>query len=91
MAFDPINYLALYDIAVYEIIGGVALAITIGLIIIGFFSAKYAVPFQVDIIMLLLFLAIMAAISGNVGMWIIIISIIAGLTWILFSRIIRRG
>jgi len=91
MAFNPENYFDIWNILVYEVIGGIDLAIALGLILIAYFSARYMIPFQVGIAMMILYLVIIVAITGNLTFWTIVVLIIGLLFYWIISRVMRRG
>jgi len=85
------NYLDLYSIVAYEVIGSPALFVALGLILIAFFSAKCAIPFQVGFLLMFLFTAIVAAITGFYSAWVLVVFVIGLLFYWVLSRILRRG
>ena len=91
MVFDSNNYLDIWNILAYEIIGGVGLTAIIGLCIIAFFSAKNQIPFQTAIVLMVLFVAIIAVIADDIGLWCIVVSIVGFLFYWVISRIFRRS
>lgn len=91
MAFDPSNYLDLWNIVVYEVVGGLQLFTFLSIIVIGFLSAKLQIPFQVGLILIILFLAIIVAISGNIGLWAVVVLLTGSLAYYLMARALRRG
>lgn len=91
MAFNPDNYLDIYHIVTYEIVGAVWLVIALGVILIAYFSAKYAIPFQAGIIFIVLWVAIISIISWNLGLWALIVAAVGGLFYWVFSGMFRRN
>lgn len=91
MAFNPENYLDIWNILVYEIIGSVELTIIIGFILIAFFSVKYMIPYQVGIMMMILYFIIIAAITKDMGYWTLVILFVGLILYGILSRKLRRG
>jgi hypothetical protein len=91
MVFNPDNYLDIYHIVTYEIVGAVWLVIALGVILIAYFSAKYAIPFQAGGLFILLWVAIISILSGNLGLWALIVAAVGGLFYWVFSGMFRRN
>jgi hypothetical protein len=91
MPFNPDNYLDIYHILTYEVVGAVWLVVALGIILIAYFSAKYAIPFQAGIIFIILWVAIISVVSGNIGLWALIVAAIGALFYWVFSRMFRRS
>jgi len=75
---NPNDYFNLYDIFVNELIGDIWIAILICLIIIYLVSAKYNFPFQLSVLIGLLFLSIMYAITYLQIIWVVVLLIAGG-------------
>lgn len=91
MVFDPNNYLDIYHIVTYEIIGDVWLMFALGIILIGYISARNAIPFQAVLAFMLLWAAIVSIISGYFSLWTLFICAVGVLYYWIISRFLRRG
>jgi hypothetical protein len=91
MDITSANYLNLWDILVYEVVGSLWLFIMLGLVIIAFLCAKYAVPFQVLFLLLFIYSGIVVAISGLYAVWVLVVLGVGLLFYWVLSRIMRRG
>jgi hypothetical protein len=91
MVFDPTNYLDIWNIFAFEIVGGVNLVIILGLIAIAFFSAKNAVPFQTGIAFLILWVAVISILTSNIGLWTLVVLAVGLLFYWIMARMFRRN
>ena len=91
MVFNYNNYLDIWNIIVYEIVGSLWVTIIIGLVLIAYFTAKYAIPYQTSIALTILYLAVIVGLSGQWGIWVMIgLFVGAWLFWII-GKAIRRS
>ncbi len=81
------NYFDLFDIFVNELIGDIWLAIIIGIIVMFFLSIKFKLPYQVSVLLCLLWLMIVFAATFLDIIWVFIILTIA----FLFYYRIKQG
>lgn len=91
MVFDPNNYFDIWNILAYEIIGGVTLTMIVGLVLIAFFSAKYQIPFQTGIALMVLYMAIISVLTYNIGLWSLVVLVVGGLFYWVLARMWRRN
>ena len=91
MAFDINNYLDVWNIFAFEIVGGVQLVMILGLIAIAFFSAKNAIPYQTSVTFLILWVAIIGILTSNVSLWTLAVLVVGLLFYWVMSRMFRRG
>lgn len=91
MTFNPNNYFDIWNIFTYEIVGDVNLVMALGLILLAYYSAKYAIPFQTGIALMILWIAVFALLTANIGLYTLVVFVVAVLFYWVISRIIRRN
>ena len=86
------NIFDLQDIIFNELVGDVMLTVILGLIVVLLLSIKSKVPYQVSVLLGLLWL--MMAFAGNMSLmiiWVFIVLFIGTLYYYGIAKIIRRG
>ena len=91
MVFDLNNYLDVWNIFAYEIVGGVTLTMILGLIMISFFGAKYAMPFQSVIAFLIMWVAIFSILTSSISYWTLVVLAVGFLFYWVIARMFRRN
>ena len=91
MVFDYTNYLDIWNILVYEIIGDTTLAMILGIITISYLSAKFTIPFQVVIPIMVVFLFIFSVLTSNLSISTLLILASGTFFYWVLSRVFRRG
>jgi len=92
MAFDPsTNYLDIWNILVYELIGDPTLVFFIGLLVIAFFAVKLQAPMQITILMCLAWMLVFASNIGDRAIWALAVLVVGGLSYYLISKMWKRG
>lgn len=91
MVFDVNNYLDIWNIFAFEIVGGVTLVMILGLIAVAFFSAKYQIPYQTAIVSLILWVAIVSILTSNIGLLTLAVLVVGSFFYWVMSRMFRRN
>lgn len=93
MSFDPLNWLDIWNIFEFEVVGGFYLAVTIGAIFVAYFCAKYDCPFQLTIIILCFYALIISAIKvgSNLLIYAFVVLAIGAITYYLLTKVFKRG
>jgi len=90
MVFNPSNYFDLYDIFVNQIFGNLNLFIIVLLVVIWFLIAKFNLPFEVGVLLSIIFLSIIVIQTFNILIWVFIVLIIGLIFFIPISKVFER-
>ena len=63
----------------------------LGLIVIIYLSARFMIPQQAALILLVLYFAIIVAITGNLGLWTLVVFIVGSFAYFMMSSAMRRA
>lgn len=88
---NPTNYLDFWDVIVNEVIGDQFLLIVIGIIAIVYFALKANMPFQVTILLVLLWMLIIVAATFDLLLYVIAVLSISLFFYFIVSRMFNRG
>jgi hypothetical protein len=92
MSFDPGNWLDVWNIFEFEIVGSFWLAMFLGIVIIIYFCMKYSANIQTTILIILTFtLGISAIKAPEPTLWVFSVYIIGLISYYLISKTIKRG
>ncbi len=86
------NIFDLQDVIFNELVGDVMLTVIIGLVAVLFLSIKFKCPYQVSLLLGLLWL--MVVFAGNMGLmiiWVFIVLAVGTMYYYGIAKIIRRG
>ena len=91
MAFDPNNYLDIWNIVLWEIVGGPTLMLALGTLIIAFIIARCQIPFQAGLILIGLWIGVFSILTSQISLWSLVVFGAGGFFYWVMSRMWRRN
>lgn len=93
MAFNPVNWLDIWNIFEFEIIGEYWLMVFIGAILLAYVCAKYDCPFQITIILMTFYGLILSSLKygSDLLIYSFAVLVIGGISYYLLTKVFKRG
>jgi len=93
MAFDPTNWLDIWGIYKYEIVGDLYLAIFLAMIVVFYFCARFNFDFELTTLFMVLFGLVISAMELGTTLLIYSYTVLAigVISYYLYSQVFKRG